>query len=170
MWAGCMEPTGICQGRITAAQAGDGWLHGPYQHRRSLFLHHELAIRTLVQHFCLPTCSSQPPPLPRLALPNPGSEPVDRATFMRNLWWCFNTLEEKATDDSGKPAYFRFLTLLSERAPGCPCTQLACCRPPPACCCWAGTDRHVCGATSMPLALHWHCLDSGAHAPPPAPS
>ena len=39
-------------------------------------------------------------------------EPVDRATFLRNLWWCFDKLEEKATDDSGKPAYFRFLTLL----------------------------------------------------------
>ncbi|KAL4436660.1 hypothetical protein ABPG75_003799 [Micractinium tetrahymenae] len=42
-----------------------------------------------------------------------NGEPVDRATFLRNLWWCFDTLEEKATDDSGKPAYFRFLTLLS---------------------------------------------------------
>ena len=48
-----------------------------------------------------------PPPLPAAC-----REPVDRATFLRNLWWCFDRLEEKASDDSGKPAYFRFLTLL----------------------------------------------------------
>lgn len=42
------------------------------------------------------------------------SEPLDRATFLRNLWWIFDKLEEKASDDSGKPAYFRFLTLLCE--------------------------------------------------------
>ncbi|KAL4858122.1 Folylpolyglutamate synthase [Chlorella vulgaris] len=41
-----------------------------------------------------------------------NGEPVDKSTFLRNLWWCFDRLEEKATDDSGKPAYFRFLTLL----------------------------------------------------------
>jgi hypothetical protein len=39
---------------------------------------------------------------------------VDKSTFLRNLWWCFDRLEEKATDDSGKPAYFRFLTLLGD--------------------------------------------------------
>ena len=31
---------------------------------------------------------------------------------MRQLWAAFKTLEDKANDDSGKPAYFRFLTLL----------------------------------------------------------
>lgn len=41
-----------------------------------------------------------------------NGEPLDRATFLRNLWWIFDKLEEKASDDSGKPAYFRFLTLL----------------------------------------------------------
>lgn len=45
-------------------------------------------------------------------------EPVDKATFLRNLWWCFDKLEEQANDDSGKPAYFRFLTLLGEPAAG----------------------------------------------------
>ena len=40
------------------------------------------------------------------------SEPVDKESFLRNLWWCFDTLAEKAGDDSGKPAYFRFLTML----------------------------------------------------------
>lgn len=88
-----------------------------------------------MRRFCPPTFSATPLPLFRLAFTHLCSEPVDRATFLRNLWWCFNTLEEKATDDSGKPAYFRFLTLLSERASGCPCTPLACCSPPPACCC-----------------------------------
>lgn len=43
------------------------------------------------------------------------SEPVDKESFLRNLWWCFDTLAEKAEDDSGKPAYFRFLTLLGVR-------------------------------------------------------
>ncbi|PRW33995.1 folylpolyglutamate synthase isoform X1 [Chlorella sorokiniana] len=41
-----------------------------------------------------------------------NGEPVDKESFLHNLWWCFNTLAEKAGDDSGKPAYFRFLTLL----------------------------------------------------------
>ncbi len=40
------------------------------------------------------------------------SLPVDKATFLRQLWAAFKTLEDKANDDSGKPAYFRFLTLL----------------------------------------------------------
>jgi folylpolyglutamate synthase len=31
---------------------------------------------------------------------------------MRQLWAAFKTLEDKANEDSGKPAYFRFLTLL----------------------------------------------------------
>jgi folylpolyglutamate synthase len=31
---------------------------------------------------------------------------------MHHLWAAFKTLEDKADDDSGKPAYFRFLTLL----------------------------------------------------------
>jgi hypothetical protein len=43
---------------------------------------------------------------------------VDRACFLRNLWWCLDRLEEKANDDSGKPAYFRFLTLLGGRGGG----------------------------------------------------
>ncbi|KAG7671069.1 hypothetical protein Ndes2526B_g01154 [Nannochloris sp. 'desiccata'] len=38
--------------------------------------------------------------------------PVDKATFMRQLWATFQILEDKADNDSGKPAYFRFLTLL----------------------------------------------------------
>lgn len=41
------------------------------------------------------------------------STPVDKPTFLRHLWSAYNTLAEKATDDAGKPAYFRFLTLLA---------------------------------------------------------
>lgn len=39
--------------------------------------------------------------------------PIDASTFLRHLFSCYSTLEDKATDDAGKPAYFRFLTLLS---------------------------------------------------------
>lgn len=62
---------------------------------------------------CQPTCSCAIPP-------TSCSEPVDKESFLRNLWWCFDTLAEKAGDDSGKPAYFRFLTLLGACCAG-PC-------------------------------------------------
>ena len=38
--------------------------------------------------------------------------PVEKDVFLKNLWETYDTLKEKADDDSGKPAYFRFLTLL----------------------------------------------------------
>lgn len=41
--------------------------------------------------------------------------PIDKEIFLRNLWDTFRILDEKATEDCGKPAYFRFLTLLAFR-------------------------------------------------------
>lgn len=43
------------------------------------------------------------------------SVPVDKATFLHHVWASFKMLQEKANDDAGKPAYFRFLTLLGFR-------------------------------------------------------
>jgi len=40
------------------------------------------------------------------------SIPVDKSTFLRHLWATYNSLADKADEDAGKPAYFRFLTLL----------------------------------------------------------
>ena len=54
------------------------------------------------------------------------SEPVDRATFLRNLWWCLERLEGRAADDGGKPAYFRFLTLLGAARCGSCCGRGHC--------------------------------------------
>ena len=42
----------------------------------------------------------------------PCSAPIDKSTFLRHLWSALHTLEDKAGEDGGKPAYFRFLTLL----------------------------------------------------------
>lgn len=101
-----------------------------------------------------PCCLAWPPT-------TPGSEPVDRPTFLRNLRWCFDTLEEQATDDSGKPAYFRFLTLLSERRlegfPGGLGGVATRCRPPQ--CAAVGpslNDRRAVRPTiaCMPAPLH----------------
>ena len=39
-------------------------------------------------------------------------EKVDKETFLKHLFESYNTLAEKNDEDSGKPAYFRFLTLL----------------------------------------------------------
>lgn len=41
--------------------------------------------------------------------------PVDKGIFLKNLWDTFRILDEKTTEDCGKPAYFRFLTLLAFR-------------------------------------------------------
>ncbi|GAB4823124.1 hypothetical protein N2152v2_010170 [Parachlorella kessleri] len=38
--------------------------------------------------------------------------PVERETFLRNMWWCLNSLKAKCDEEAGMPAYFRFLTLL----------------------------------------------------------
>jgi hypothetical protein len=43
--------------------------------------------------------------------------PVDKATFLENMWWCFNTLKDKCDEEVGMPAYFRFLTLLGGSCP-----------------------------------------------------
>jgi folylpolyglutamate synthase len=37
---------------------------------------------------------------------------VEKDIFLRHLWNTLDTLQERANDDAGKPAYFRFLTLL----------------------------------------------------------
>lgn len=41
-----------------------------------------------------------------------NGEPIDKESFLKTLSWTFDTLKEKATDDAGMPAYFRFLTLV----------------------------------------------------------
>jgi folylpolyglutamate synthase len=41
-----------------------------------------------------------------------NGEPIDKESFLKTLRWTFDTLKEKATDDAGMPAYFRFLTLV----------------------------------------------------------
>ena len=40
---------------------------------------------------------------------------MDKRIFLNHLWSAFKILQEKANDDAGKPAYFRFLTLLGFR-------------------------------------------------------
>lgn len=40
---------------------------------------------------------------------------MDKETFLRHLFATYDTLEGKTDEDSGKPAYFRFLTLLCFR-------------------------------------------------------
>jgi len=41
-----------------------------------------------------------------------NGESIDKESFLKTLRWTFDTLKEKATDDAGMPAYFRFLTLV----------------------------------------------------------
>eukprot|EP00877_Chromochloris_zofingiensis_P004091 jgi/Chrzof1/13683/Cz08g08020.t1 len=37
---------------------------------------------------------------------------VSKQLFMDHFWWCYNTLQQAATDEVGVPGYFRFMTLL----------------------------------------------------------
>lgn len=37
---------------------------------------------------------------------------IDKSTFIESVNWCYRKLKEKANDDGGMPAYFRFLTLV----------------------------------------------------------
>ncbi len=54
-----------------------------------------------------------------LARPNNPSgvwcrRPISKDLFLDHFWWCHARLKEKADDDYGMAAYFRFLTLVGE--------------------------------------------------------
>lgn len=81
--------------------------------------------------------------------------------FVKNFWRCFNDFQDSAKPDSpGMPAYFRFLTLLSEEL-GAPDSR-------------AGAWRPACLGLLVSHALPWMdpCLlvaTAGRQQPPPPP-